>query len=288
MSLDYNDCPNCLGMRVSDIFEKMDQYKNLPYLNLTSPITNIPHPTNLDVDLNMPTDQNFNYYCVHDLHSSHDIAECSSGKMSFSALHCNIRSLSSNQDNFLHMLASFNFSFSLIGLTETKIRADENPIMNVNIPGYNFVSEPSLSNAGGVAFYIRDNLNFSLRTDLTVSNLDCDALWIEILTHGQPNVLCGVTYRHPNGNIDNFMNYINSKVSKIHLEEKMSLIMGDFNIDLLKTNSLSDNFLNTLGSLFFQPQILQPTRITDHSATLIIDNIFFNSIEHFVISGNLI
>ena len=78
------------------------------------------------------------------------------------------------------------------------------------------------------------------------------------------------------------MNYINSKVSKIHQEEKMSLIMGDFNIDLLKTNSLSDNFLNS-----FQPQILQATRITDHSATLI-DNIFFNSIEHFVISGNLI
>ena len=32
---------------------------------------------------------------------------------------------------------------------------------------------------------------------------------------------------------------------------------------------------------------MQPTRITDHSATLI-DNIFFNSLEHFTISGNLI
>jgi hypothetical protein len=31
---------------------------------------------------------------------------------------------------------------------------------------------------------------------------------------------------------------------------------------------------------------LQPTRVTDHSATLI-DNIFFNSVEHYVISGNL-
>ena len=32
---------------------------------------------------------------------------------------------------------------------------------------------------------------------------------------------------------------------------------------------------------------MQPTRITDHSATLI-DNIFFNSLEHFKTSGNLI
>ena len=65
--------------------------------------------------------------------------------------------------------------------------------------------------------------------------------------------------------------------------------MGDFNFDLLKTDSHADseNFLNTLGSFFFQPQILQPTRITDHSATLI-DNIFFNSLEHNIISGNIV
>ena len=98
--------------------------------------------------------------------------------------------------------------------------------------------------------------------------MDFEALWVEIIIHGQPNVLCGIIYRHPNGDMDNFINYISTKVEKIHQEEKLSLIMGDFNIDLLKSNSSSDNFLNTLGSLFFQPQILQPTRITDHSVTL--------------------
>lgn len=40
-------------------------------------------------------------------------------------------------------------------------------------------------------------------------------------------------------------------------------------------------------SYFYQPHILQPTRITEHSATLI-DNIYFNSIEHNTISGNLL
>ena len=66
------------------------------------------------------------------------------------------------------------------------------------------------------------------------------------------------------------------------------VIMGDFSLDLLQIQSHAetDDFMNILGSSFFQPQILQPTRITDHSATLI-DNIFFNSLEHFTISGNL-
>ena len=63
--------------------------------------------------------------------------------------------------------------------------------------------------------------------------------------------------------------------------------MGDFNIHLLNSCKLSDDLINTLASLFYQPHILQPTRITDHTATLI-DNIFFNSIEHFTISGNIV
>ena len=78
-------------------------------------------------------------------------------------------------------------------------------------------------------------------------------------------------------------------IEKIHQENKYCTMQGDFNLDLLKSESHQEtkNFLNALNSLFFQPQILQPTRITDHSATLIA-NIFFNSLDHSTISGNLI
>ena len=63
--------------------------------------------------------------------------------------------------------------------------------------------------------------------------------------------------------------------------------MGDFNLNLNYESHLgTDDFINTLGSYFFQPHILQPTHITNHSATLI-DNIFFNSITHHTIIGNI-
>ena len=77
-------------------------------------------------------------------------------------------------------------------------------------------------------------------------------------------------------------------VESIHCENQYCVLLGDFNLDLLKFESHPDTdiFLSTLGTFYFQPQILQPTRITDHSATLI-DNIFLNSLEHFVISGIL-
>ena len=237
----------------------------------------------------MPTDHNFGYYTTHDFRNNNDIAECASNSKGFSTLHFNIRSLSANYDCFYHMLSELNLSFSIIGISETKIIKDREALSNVNIIGYDLVSEPTLSNAGGVAFYIKNNYNYTIRSELTIATLDFEALWIEILANGQPNLVCGVIYRHPHSNLQNFMNYINSTLDKIQQEKKLCLFMGDFNIDLLKIDSHSDSeiFLNDLASSFFQPHILQPTRITDHSATLI-DNIFFNSIEHFTISGNVV
>ena len=96
-------------------------------------------------------------------------------------------------------------------------------------------------------------------------------------------------HRHPHGDLDSFMIHINTVIEKIHHENNYYVILRDFNLDLLKfeTHSGTNDFLNILVSSYFHPQILQPTRITDHSATLI-DNIFFNSLEHFTISGNLI
>jgi hypothetical protein len=37
-----------------------------------------------------------------------------------------------------------------VDMSETKIKVDHDLITNVDIPGYNFISQPSLSNIGGV------------------------------------------------------------------------------------------------------------------------------------------
>jgi len=48
------------------------------------------------------------------------------------------------------MLSELYFPLSIIGLTETKLKIVQEGILNINIPGYNFLPQPSLSNAGGV------------------------------------------------------------------------------------------------------------------------------------------
>ena len=77
-------------------------------------------------------------------------------------------------------------------------------------------------------------------------------------------------------------------VTNISKEQKSVFLLGDFNVNLLNYNehNQANEFLDSLASNSFIPLILQPTRITRHSNTLI-DNIFSNAIDPDIISGNL-
>ena len=53
-------------------------------------------------------------------------------------------------------------------------------ITNFNLPGYNFISQPSISNAAGVGFCVNSSLMISVRHDLSITTRDFEFLWIEI------------------------------------------------------------------------------------------------------------
>ena len=65
--------------------------------------------------------------------------------------------------------------------------------------------------------------------------------------------------------------------------------MGNFNINLLNYESHSDTneVLNNTISHYLLPYILHPTRVTDHSATVIY-NIFSNNTEYDTFNGNIL
>ena len=83
----------------------------------------------------------------------------------------------------------------------------------------------SLSNAGGVGFYVKSNLTYSILSNFTTTESDFEALWIEINVKGQSNLMCGVAYTHPNSNFDNFMIYMNRTIEQIRAQEKYTLIL---------------------------------------------------------------
>jgi len=65
--------------------------------------------------------------------------------------------------------------------------------------------------------------------------------------------------------------------------------MGDFNIDLLKSETcdISHNFLLPMQSYSFSPVIDKPTRVHNNSATFI-DNILVSIIDFNLSSGNIV
>ena len=84
----------------------------------------------------MPSDSNFNHFSTHDFHVNKDISACLSNNV-FSFVNCNITSIQASIDNLINMLSELYFHLSIIGLTETKLKLDQEEILNINMPGYN-------------------------------------------------------------------------------------------------------------------------------------------------------
>ena len=143
-------------------------------------------------------------------------------------LHANVRSLAANHDKLTSLISDLTHNFHLLGISETKIRlmAGIDPVANVSVAGYNYISQPSNQNAGGVGFYIRSDCELYSRDNLSISTADFECLWIEIHSKSHRNTLCSVIYRHPNSNLENFTNFPTKAMDKISKENKICILMG--------------------------------------------------------------
>ena len=97
----------------------------------------------------------------------------------FSTIHFNIRSLYANHDVLTMLLSDLQHSFDVIGLSETKIKSNCDLTSNIAIEGYDFVSKPTLANAGEIGF-IKGGIQFHIRDELCSTTKEFESLWIEI------------------------------------------------------------------------------------------------------------
>ena len=117
-----------------------------------------------DPDLQLPNINNCSYYSIDTFQNNNEIHQT---RQYFSALHSNIWSLSANFENLYSLLADLSYKFSIIGLSEIKFMKDCDITQNLSLNDYSFVSQPSLSCAGGVGMYIDANINYIKRNDLS-------------------------------------------------------------------------------------------------------------------------
>ena len=187
------------------------------------------------------------------------------------------------------MLSIIKLQIQVIGICEHNIKRGS--CLNGSLPGYTFEFEPATSTHGGVGFFINSNLCYKVRNDLKVLLNRClESIFIEIRFDKKKKIIAGLIYRHPHMPInDSCDTFLIECLNKIALLDNTYILMGDFNIDLLKSNAnntTSSKFLQVM-TCFFVPYIQQPTRVVGSSVTLI-DVIFMNSVEFVTVSGNLL
>ena len=134
--------------------------------------------------------------------------------MNFSMLHNNVRSLKRNLENFqTHLLHELDYNFSVMGITEKKIRDDNFLDFNPHIEGYNLEFVPTPLASGGVALYIKNNLKYTVLEKQ--SNKAFQALWVEVHLINQANVISGVIYRQHNSP-ESFQEYFVDTLDKLN------------------------------------------------------------------------
>jgi len=119
---------------------------------------------------------------------------------------------------------------------------------------------------------IQENFNLKNKSACTDCYIENKLLSFNI---DNLKVIIGGVYRHPKSNLCHFNAALSTTLS--HMDDNtLAFVLGDFNINLLhEHNEKVDSYLGNLFENNFIPCNTMPTRITDHSAT-IIDHIFIN------------
>jgi exonuclease III len=157
----------------------------------------------------------------------------------YKVLHLNIRGLSSKFDELkllLSQLYDIHVILDVILLCETFI--NDNNADLFNIPGYKFIYQNRQTlTKGGVAMYIRDNINFKLRKDLCIFHEgEFETLFIETVSK-ESSAIIGEIYRIPNTNVQQSLERYESILNKLVNNDKQVIIGTDQNFDYLKIDS---------------------------------------------------
>ena len=91
-------------------------------------------------------------------------------------MHVSIRSLNKNFDKFHDYLETLSFIPCVICLSESRFK--NQPQVNIEFDGYNFINISPKSNVGRAAMYIHRTIKYI--RDKRFSLHDCECLWLNL------------------------------------------------------------------------------------------------------------
>ena len=198
-------------------------------------------------------------------------------------IHININSLIPKIDEIRSIAYSTNAAIT--GITESKV--DESVTNSeLNINNYVLIRNDRNRKGGGVACYIREDINF---TQKFVFNDKIENIFIGILLPKTKPFTVSIFYRPPNKS--KFLENISDDFSKLHTENNDIFVLDDMNINLFKNGKymsgsykndatapcpLFNNYQEFLSNFGLKQLITSPTGITCNTTSLI-DHVLTNA-----------
>lgn len=148
-----------------------------------------------------------------------------------------------------------------------------------DIPNYGLVRQDrSISRGGGVCWYVHNKYRFKVINLEPINNIQLEQLWISVRIKNYKYGF-GVVYVPPATDMS-FLEDLDNTLCQINTEVDKVVLVGDFNIDLLKTTRQSTKLINLLATYSLIQVVSQPTRITATSQTLLDVICLSEDIEH--------
>ena len=206
----------------------------------------------------------------------------------------NIRSLIKNIATINEDI-NFYSNFDVLCFCETNcvINKLPNGIADIYIDGFHepIIQPPARKSGkgGGLVTYINKRVcdlqsieSFKVNVDPNDLSGEFQFLKIHNCKGSNKTIIIVNFYRSPSKNPKNFIDLLDSIARGLDRHSrKQIMFFGDANIDLIKydTDVNGQNLIDTLAKHSFVQTVSKPTRITDHSATLI-DHVYTNNIEN--------
>ena len=156
----------------------------------------------------------------------------------FHCAHLNIRSLSNKYDVLRQTVEECNSNLHVLGISETWLTAQvpdnliafNNYICLRNDRNWGNPEKPGhIKKGGGVCIYIIENLNWSTSSYqvLNRSNNNIEIQWVEIINDKCKNFIIANGYRPPDGNVTEFLEYLELSLNEVDLTKYDLFLMGD-------------------------------------------------------------
>ena len=197
---------------------------------------------------------------------SHEPTSVLPSQRGFKLASLNINKLITHIDQLRILLV--DNEIDILSINETKLNETISD-NEVNISGYDIIRRDRITNGrGGVCFYVKSSINFTIRNDLNMDTLE--NLCLEIRKPRSKPFVVATWYRPPDSPISIFSHF-ETLIGKLDSENIEYFLMGDLNCDMIATryDNNTCKLMNITDIYGLQQLITEPTRITPTSATLI-------------------